>query len=95
MFDNRPQEWLFDAHRPAGWYPDPAGTDRWEYWNGRAWSRRRNLSGIPSRVITPWRLSAALATMVGFGLLNAAALVVLTDGLPSLIRVISDVLQSL
>lgn len=29
---------LDSAMAPAGWYPDPAGTDQLRWWNGSAWT---------------------------------------------------------
>lgn len=62
MFDNRPHDWVFDAHRPAGWYPDPAGTDRWEYWNGRAWVSQLDATKSPTAFMTRHPLLVALIT---------------------------------
>jgi hypothetical protein len=35
------------AHPSAGWYPDPAGSGGYRYWDGAQWSDQPAVSNIP------------------------------------------------
>jgi hypothetical protein len=38
---------------PAGWYPDPAGSGRTRWWDGRAWTEQFAETGQPAYVAAP------------------------------------------
>lgn len=68
---------MYTPGPPAGWYPDPAGSGGWRWWDGSVWTPHLTAPSGPPRAAVP-QLVAAEVRMVPWALASAAVLGVLT-----------------
>ena len=65
-----------------GWYPDPAGTARWRFWDGAQWtvrysdppSERRNEGELRRPRVNAWRVAIAALWVVAIAASGLAAI---------------------